>query len=88
MAAALFLISGKVQGVRFRACAREQALRLRLSGHAFNLRDGRVEVLAQGEADAVEALATWLRHGPPAARVNEVTRSDCGEQAIAGFAVG
>ncbi len=88
MAAARFLISGKVQGVRFRACTREQALRLRLCGRASNLDDGRVEVVAQGEADALDALASWLRHGPPAARVDQVTRSDCEEPAIAGFAVG
>jgi acylphosphatase len=88
MAAVRLLISSKVQGVRFRARARDQALRLRLSGHAFDQEDGRVEVLAQGEAGAVEALAAWLRYGPSAARVDEATRSDCKEQAIAGFAVG
>lgn len=88
MPAARFIVSGKVQGVGFRVSAREQALRLRLSGHAFNLDDGRVEVVAQGEAGAVDALASWLRRGPPAARVDGVTRSDCAEQAIAGFVVG
>jgi len=74
MAAARFLVSGKVQGVFFRASTREQAQRLGLRGHARNLPDGRVEVLAAGEADAIDALAGWLQHGPPQARVDAVQR--------------
>lgn len=74
MAAARFLVSGRVQGVFFRAGTREQAQRLGLHGHARNLTDGRVEVLAVGETDAIDALAGWLRHGPPLARVEAVTR--------------
>ncbi|MDN5780938.1 MAG: acylphosphatase [Luteimonas sp.] len=73
---ARFLVSGKVQGVFFRASTREQARRLGLSGHARNLADGRVEVVASGADDAVEALAQWLQHGPPAARVDAVQRED------------
>lgn len=75
MRASRFVVSGKVQGVWFRASTRDRALALGLSGHARNLPDGTVEVLAQGEHDAVEALAAWLRHGPPMARVESVTRS-------------
>jgi acylphosphatase len=71
-AARCFLISGRVQGVFFRASTREQAYRLGLQGHAKNLVDGRVEVLVMGEPDAVEALAKWLWRGPPAAQVIEV----------------
>lgn len=74
MPAARFLVSGLVQGVFFRASTREQAQRLGLRGHARNLPDGRVEVLAVGEAGAVDALAGWLRHGPPQARVDAVER--------------
>lgn len=76
MAAARFLVRGKVQGVFFRASAREQALKLGLRGHAKNLFDGRVEVLAVGEADRIETLAQWLQHGPPTAQVYAVERSD------------
>ncbi len=76
MAAARFLVRGKVQGVFFRASAREQALALGLRGHAKNLADGRVEVLAAGENDRIEAMARWLRQGPPLARVDAVERSD------------
>lgn len=72
--AARFLITGRVQGVLFRASTREQAQRLGLRGHAINLRDGSVEVIAAGSADAVETLAAWLAHGPPMARVDRVER--------------
>jgi acylphosphatase len=74
MEAARFLVSGRVQGVFFRASTREQAQRLELRGHARNLPDGRVEVLAAGEADAIDALDRWLQHGPPQARVDAVER--------------
>ncbi|GAA0705732.1 acylphosphatase [Dyella sp. SG562] len=76
MAAALFRVSGKVQGVCFRACTREQALVRGLAGYARNLPDGGVEVLACGSPVAIDALEQWLRKGPPAARVDEVARSE------------
>lgn len=72
--AAKFYISGKVQGVWFRAHTREQALALGLRGHANNLPDGRVQVLAVGEADALNALQQWLWQGSPASEVSEVQR--------------
>lgn len=77
MATARFLVSGKVQGVCFRASARDEARRLGLAGWARNLADGGVEVLAAGapEAlDALDALERWLRVGPPLARVERVRR--------------
>jgi acylphosphatase len=67
-------ISGRVQGVFFRASTREQARQLGLGGHARNLPDGSVEVLACGPERAVAALQEWLWLGPPAARVEAV---DC-----------
>ena len=76
MAAARFLVEGRVQGVCFRAGTREQALALGLAGYARNLADGRVEVLAAGDAHAIEALAQWLEDGPPQARVDAVRRED------------
>lgn len=74
MSAARFVVSGKVQGVFFRASTREQALGLDLRGYAKNLPDGRVEVLAAGSDAALDALAAWLRQGPPAARVDDLER--------------
>jgi acylphosphatase len=87
-AAARFYVSGRVQGVAFRAHTRQQALALGLRGYARNLADGRVEVLAAGEANASDALANWLRHGPPLARVDALAReaAEAGE-AGQGFAV-
>ena len=65
-------ISGRVQGVFFRASTARHAIELRLTGYAKNLTDGRVEVLACGEAADVDALCDWLWQGPPAAHVSEV----------------
>jgi acylphosphatase len=85
MAAARFLVSGHVQGVFYRASAREQALMLDLSGHARNLPDGRVELLAMGSEAAIEAFERWLWRGPAAARVDAVTREDCAALDVQGF---
>lgn len=74
MPIAQFIVRGKVQGVWFRASTREQAERLGLTGHARNLADGSVQVLAMGEADAIDALECWLHAGPPMARVDAVSR--------------
>ena len=74
MAAVRFLVSGKVQGVWFRASARDQALALGLRGSARNLSSGAVDVLAVGDAAAIDLLAAWLRQGPPLARVDELER--------------
>ena len=70
------LVSGRVQGVFFRASTAREAKALGVNGHAINLADGRVEVLAWGEAGAVEALCAWLEKGPPAARVDDVGVQD------------
>jgi acylphosphatase len=74
MAAARFLVRGKVQGVWFRASTRDEALMLGLRGYASNLSNGDVEVLAVGDADAIDRLAVWLQQGPPMARVDAVQR--------------
>jgi acylphosphatase len=83
-----FIVSGKVQGVWFRASARNEALALGLSGHALNLADGAVEVVACGEADALDRLAGWLNRGPRLARVDRVTTESIGEQIVQGFEIG
>lgn len=70
------VVTGRVQGVWFRANTREQAQRLGVDGYVRNLADGGVEVLACGAPEAVEALSNWLRRGPPMA---EVRMLDCEE---------
>jgi acylphosphatase len=79
MAAARFFIDGIVQGVFFRASTRKQALELGVRGYARNLPDGRVEVLAVGDVQAVERLFEWLKQGPPSARVDNVQRIEADE---------
>ena len=83
-----FIISGRVQGVFFRASTREQAQRLGLRGHARNLPDGRVDVLVVGTDGAIRQLEQWLQHGPPNARVDHVERSSTEADAGDGFSVG
>jgi acylphosphatase len=78
MTAARFVVRGKVQGVFFRASAREQAVALKLTGHARNLLDGSVEVVVYGEAAAIDRLEVWLHDGPPSATVDELYREDLG----------
>jgi len=66
-------VSGRVQGVFFRAATRARALELGLHGYARNLPDGRVEVLACGPAAELQQLCDWLGEGPPAAQVSGVS---------------
>jgi acylphosphatase len=66
------LVSGRVQGVYYRATAAERARALGLTGHALNLPDGRVEVLACGSEHAVVEFIAWLWIGPSAAKVHDV----------------
>lgn len=85
MAAARFFVSGRVQGVFYRASTREQAMALGLSGYAINLDDGRVEVMAIGSPSSIDALERWLWQGPSAARVDQVLREACDAPEIEGF---
>lgn len=66
------LVSGRVQGVGFRAFTRTQALVLNVAGHVENLDDGRVEVVAEGWRDDVELLLVRLRTGPAHAEVEGI----------------
>ena len=88
MPAARFIVRGKVQGVWFRASTRDVAVRLGLTGHARNLANGDVEVLAMGDAEAIATLADWLQQGPPLARVDAVLRSDAEAVAMHDFEIG
>lgn len=66
------LISGRVQGVFYRASAHEEGRRLGLVGWVRNLPDGRVEAVAQGHEKDVDAFVEWCRNGPPLARVTKI----------------
>jgi acylphosphatase len=79
MACRQFKVSGRVQGVFFRASTRDVAVLMRITGHAINLPDGSVEVLACGERAALQKLEQWLHEGPPMASVTgvEAENVDC-----------
>jgi acylphosphatase len=80
-------VSGKVQGVWFRASTQDQAQTLGLVGWTRNLPDGRVEVLAFGEQEKLVLLLEWLKVGPPLARVDEVIQEEILWQEHTRFAV-
>lgn len=84
----VFHVTGRVQGVFFRASTREVAVDLGITGHARNMPDGSVEVLACGSPAALEQLANWLRHGPRLAEVDHVSQSDVDCRAPAVFSTG
>ena len=65
-------ISGRVQGVYYRANTRETARGRDVDGWVRNLADGRVEAVFEGEPDAVQAMIEWCREGSPAASVEDV----------------
>jgi acylphosphatase len=66
------LVSGRVQGVYYRASAQQRARAVGIGGHARNLDDGRVEVLVCGDEGTVREFIDWLWIGPSAAKVTEV----------------
>ena len=70
------LVSGRVQGVFYRATCVRKALSLGVTGYARNLQDGRVEVLACGETAAVGQFIAWLWEGSPASKVAAVDTVD------------
>ena len=70
------VVGGRVQGVFYRATAAQRACELGIVGHAKNLPDGRVEVLAIGDASAVETFVEWLWTGSSASKVTSVEATE------------
>ena len=70
------LVGGRVQGVFYRATTAHRARELGITGHALNLPDGRVEVLACGDAGAVQTFIEWLWTGSSASKVTSVEVTD------------
>ncbi|WP_041522067.1 acylphosphatase [Gilvimarinus agarilyticus] len=71
-----YLISGRVQGVSYRASTEQQAHQLGLTGWVRNLTDGRVELKACGSEVQLQALEQWLWQGPSRAQVSDVVVSE------------
>lgn len=65
-------VSGKVQGVWFRASTQKEAEKIGVTGWVRNLADGRVEVMACGSREQIETLKAWLKHGPQHAIVEDL----------------
>jgi acylphosphatase len=82
MIRAHIIIEGRVQGVGFRANTRRVAYQHGLKGWVRNLRDGKVEIMAEGEEEMVERLIQWCHRGPTGSYVSRVTveRTDATEE--------
>lgn len=81
------LVTGRVQGVFYRAATRERANELGVSGWVRNLPDGRVEARVEGDPGAVEDLLAWMRQGPPSAVVDELEAEPVEPERRPGFDV-
>ncbi len=81
------VVSGRVQGVFYRASTQQRAQKLGLTGWVRNRPDGGVEVFACGEAEQLEALCRWLQQGPEMAKVSSVECQDCAVEAFTDFSI-
>jgi len=80
-----YIVSGQVQGVGFRYYTCEWAWKYALTGRVRNLPDRTVEVLARGTREQLERFESWLRHGPPQARVDVLRVEAIGELGYTDF---
>lgn len=81
------LIKGKVQGVYYRASAKEVAERLHLTGWVKNTREGYVEALAIGDKDDLDRFVEWCKRGPERADVTDVIVSAATEAPMESFSI-
>ncbi|HUR31636.1 MAG TPA: acylphosphatase [Saprospiraceae bacterium] len=79
------VITGKVQGVWYRASAKDRAIALGLTGKVWNEPNGDVGAIVQGEEDKVMQFVQWCKQGPPLAKVDEVTYEEIDYQQFSGF---
>lgn len=87
MPAKHILVKGKVQGVFYRATAKETAEGLGLTGWVKNTEAGAVEIVASGTEEQLSRFVSWCRQGPPAAVVADVLISDTEEKVFEKFTV-
>lgn len=81
------VVTGRVQGVFFRASMRERAEQLGVAGWVRNEPDGSVRAHLEGDPDAVDSLVAWCFHGPPAAIVQDVRHTPGDASGATGFQV-
>lgn len=79
------IISGRVQGVWYRAWTQKNALKLNLEGWVRNRRDGTVEAVFSGPVDKVDAMLEKCRKGPPLARVDRIDQTSVEAPTDVGF---
>jgi acylphosphatase len=79
------VVSGRVQGVWFRGTTEQRAREFGVAGWAKNCSDGSVEVVAEGEPEAVDRLVEFLREGPRRAEVAAVDVADEEPEGLSGF---
>lgn len=79
------VIKGKVQGVYYRVSARDQAVKLGLTGWVKNTPAGDVEVVVSGHPDIIDRFIQWCRQGPPHAEVEDVIIEAIAPQQFEGF---
>ena len=79
------VVHGRVQGVFFRASAQRRAADLGVAGWVRNLADGTVEMVVEGDDDAVDRMLSWAHEGPIRAEVSNVDVEDLDPQGIRGF---
>ena len=87
MPAVHLIIKGRVQGVFFRASAKDKADDLGISGWVKNTPEGDVEVLANGDQMAIDLFIEWCRKGPSKARVIDVIVTEASEEDFNGFRI-
>lgn len=80
-------VTGRVQGVFYRAWTREEARELGLGGWVRNCSDGSVEAFLEGEPAAVEQLIDSMREGPPSTRVDDLTAKEVEPEGLDAFSV-
>jgi acylphosphatase len=81
------LIKGKVQGVFYRASAKDVAEQLRLSGWVRNTKEGDVEAMATGDADKINEFIEWCKKGPRKAEVTKVVVTEKEEETFESFRI-
>ena len=81
------VIKGKVQGVFYRATAKDVADLLGIKGWVKNLPDHNVEITATATEELLQKFIGWCKQGPPKARVDEVIVEELGPQAFTGFRI-
>ena len=82
------LVTGRVQGVFYRASLAEEAQRLNLVGYVKNLADGRVEYVVSGDENVVEELIAWSRRGPLLAKITDLSTTEYkGGEGFANFQI-